>query len=167
MLDACQRKPKPCSRVFSSFACPSRERVLESPGGPGKERDGGKCWGQGRSHSLVLAQGCVSSCGYHPIERLHLASPVLGFEGLGDSLSFHTSSSFVRQNLLAGKPWRCRHRQRTCGPRGGRGGQDELDREPRANIHITTCKTGGQGAFRASLVAQTMKHLPAMQETRV
>ena len=167
MLDACQRKQKPCSRVFSSSARPSQEHVLESPGGPEKERHGGKSWGEGRSHSVVLAQGCVSSCGYRPIERLHLASPVPGFEGLGDSLSFHSTRSFIRQNLLAGQRWRCRHRERTCGPRGVRGGQDELDREPSANIHITTRKTDGQGAFRASLVAQTMKHLPARQETRV
>ena len=30
------------------------------------------------------------------------------------------SRKMVLMNLLAGKEWRCRHRERTCGHRGGR-----------------------------------------------
>lgn len=45
------RGSRPCSCVFSSSALPSQECVLESAGDPGKDRDGGKSWGEGSSHS--------------------------------------------------------------------------------------------------------------------
>ena len=92
-------------------------------------------------------------------------------------------------NLIARQQWRCRHREQTCGNSWGR--QEMVDelREQQKNIQITICKIQPvgiccmmQGAqircscldfwvslcvCWASLVAQSVKNLLAVQETRV
>lgn len=72
---------------FRSSALPSQEHVLESVGVPRKERDRGDSWGEGRSHLSRLGRASLPVV-MVPIERTHMASPIPGFEGLGDTCHF-------------------------------------------------------------------------------
>ena len=50
------------------------------------------------------------------------------------------------KNLSAGKQWRSRHREQTCG-RGERGGEGETCGSSKMETFITICKTDSQREF--------------------
>ena len=73
------------------------------------------------------------------------------------------SRKMVLINLSARQQWKWRHRVQTWGHRGERRGWHGL-RKQHWNLYITICKVGFPCGW-ASLVAQLVKNLSAMQET--
>ena len=56
------------------------------------------------------------------------------------------SRKTVLKNLSAGKQWRSRDREQTCG-RGGRGGEGETYGSSKMETSITICETDSQREF--------------------